>query len=204
MLSRSLLTKGKKSVFRFPSLMFSAFLPSRSTAALTLASCAIHSTGRPFLFGHRTTFLAKPAVFSSSRRPINCFNQAALFRSSHRLFWSRPFNRPFVRPPTRSHASTLRSCNAPKRWTSTQPKNVTDTQTNVGKGATSAVAQKKSLWVKVKEEAKHYWLGTKLLAKESKISTRLLWKLLKGISLTRREHSQVCSLTLRSIHVHIT
>ncbi|PWN50646.1 LETM1-domain-containing protein [Violaceomyces palustris] len=47
------------------------------------------------------------------------------------------------------------------------------------------------VWAKVKEEAAHYWHGTKLLAKEVRISSRLLRRLLLGYSLTRREHRQL-------------
>lgn len=49
----------------------------------------------------------------------------------------------------------------------------------------------KRVWEKVKEEAQHYWHGTKLLGKEMKISGRLLRRLLLGYSLTRREHRQL-------------
>ena len=49
----------------------------------------------------------------------------------------------------------------------------------------------KRAWIKVKEEAAHYWHGTKLLAKEVKISARLLRRLMLGYNLTRREHRQV-------------
>lgn len=47
------------------------------------------------------------------------------------------------------------------------------------------------VWAKVKEEAQHYWHGTKLLGKEMKISGRLLRRLLMGYNLTRREHRQL-------------
>jgi hypothetical protein len=46
-------------------------------------------------------------------------------------------------------------------------------------------------WSKVKHEASHYWNGSKLLAKEVRIASRLQWKLLHGDSLTRREHRQL-------------
>ncbi|PWN40419.1 LETM1-domain-containing protein [Ceraceosorus guamensis] len=49
----------------------------------------------------------------------------------------------------------------------------------------------KRAWIKVKEEAAHYWHGTKLLAKEVRISARLLRRLMLGYSLTRREHRQL-------------
>ena len=47
------------------------------------------------------------------------------------------------------------------------------------------------VWKKVKHEAQHYWHGSKLLAAEVRISSRLQWKLLHGESLTRRERRQV-------------
>ncbi|PWN36316.1 LETM1-domain-containing protein [Meira miltonrushii] len=49
----------------------------------------------------------------------------------------------------------------------------------------------KRAWIKVKEEAAHYWHGTKLLAKEVSISSRLLRRLMMGYGLTRREHRQL-------------
>ncbi|UZJ52806.1 hypothetical protein CBS101457_002126 [Exobasidium rhododendri] len=49
----------------------------------------------------------------------------------------------------------------------------------------------KRVWIKVKEEAAHYWHGTKLLAKEVRISGRLLRRLMLGYNLTRREHRQL-------------
>src|SRR5262249_1662864 len=38
---------------------------------------------------------------------------------------------------------------------------------------------------------KHYWHGTKLLAYEFRISARLLWRILQGDELTRRERNQL-------------
>jgi LETM1 and EF-hand domain-containing protein 1 len=53
-------------------------------------------------------------------------------------------------------------------------------------------------WKKVKHEAQHYWHGTKLLAKEVRISARLQRKILQGETLTRRERRQVRSIYLTS------
>ncbi|OSX64799.1 hypothetical protein POSPLADRAFT_1178344 [Postia placenta MAD-698-R-SB12] len=47
------------------------------------------------------------------------------------------------------------------------------------------------VWKKVKHEAQHYWHGSKLLGAEVRISSRLLWKILHGESLTRRERRQL-------------
>jgi LETM1 and EF-hand domain-containing protein 1 len=49
----------------------------------------------------------------------------------------------------------------------------------------------KRAWIKIKEEAQHYWHGTKLLGKEVRISGRLVRRLMLGYNLTRREHRQL-------------
>jgi len=51
--------------------------------------------------------------------------------------------------------------------------------------------KKLTLMQKVKKEAQHYWDGTKLLATEIKISTRLALKMAAGYELSRREHRQL-------------
>lgn len=50
---------------------------------------------------------------------------------------------------------------------------------------------KTSLWDKVKHEAAHYWNGTKLLGYEIKVLTKLLFKLVSGYGLSRRESNQL-------------
>ena len=52
-------------------------------------------------------------------------------------------------------------------------------------------AKKLTLGQKIKKEIQHYWDGTKLLATEVKISTRLAVKMAAGYELSRREHRQV-------------
>lgn len=51
--------------------------------------------------------------------------------------------------------------------------------------------KKMTIWQKVKHEAQHYWDGTKLLATEVRISSRLALKMAAGYELTRREHRQL-------------
>ncbi|EME43803.1 hypothetical protein DOTSEDRAFT_71589 [Dothistroma septosporum NZE10] len=51
--------------------------------------------------------------------------------------------------------------------------------------------KKMTIWQKVKHEAQHYWDGTKLLATEVKISSKLALKMAAGYELTRREHRQL-------------
>lgn len=57
--------------------------------------------------------------------------------------------------------------------------------------ASSEEEKKLTVWEKVKHEAKHYWDGSKLLATEVKISTRLAVKMGMGYELTRREYRQL-------------
>ncbi|KAJ5335301.1 hypothetical protein N7452_007704 [Penicillium brevicompactum] len=52
-------------------------------------------------------------------------------------------------------------------------------------------AKKLTLGQKVKKELQHYWDGTKLLATEVKISSRLALKMAGGYELSRREHRQL-------------
>lgn len=60
------------------------------------------------------------------------------------------------------------------------------------------------VWKKVKHEAQHYWHGSKLLAKEVRISARLQWKLLHGEILTRRERRQVRLCVYSEVHAECT
>lgn len=53
------------------------------------------------------------------------------------------------------------------------------------------VETKLTLMQKVKKEARHYWDGTKLLATEVKISTKLALKMASGYELSRRENRQL-------------
>jgi LETM1 and EF-hand domain-containing protein 1 len=51
--------------------------------------------------------------------------------------------------------------------------------------------KKLTLLQKIKKEVMHYWDGTKLLATEVRISTRLALKMAAGYELSRREHRQL-------------
>lgn len=51
--------------------------------------------------------------------------------------------------------------------------------------------KKLTIWQKVKKEVAHYWDGTKLLATEVRISSKLALKMAAGYELTRRENRQV-------------
>ncbi|KAJ9648454.1 LETM1 domain-containing protein ylh47 [Coniosporium apollinis] len=51
--------------------------------------------------------------------------------------------------------------------------------------------KKLTIWQKIKKEAAHYWDGTKLLATEVRISSKLALKMAAGYELTRRENRQL-------------
>ncbi|GAB1599000.1 mitochondrial proton/calcium exchanger protein-like [Argonauta hians] len=59
----------------------------------------------------------------------------------------------------------------------------------------SIIQPKKKLWLRVTDEIKHYYHGFRLMFIDIKISIRLLWKLLKGTTLSRREHKQLVRTT---------
>lgn len=52
--------------------------------------------------------------------------------------------------------------------------------------------KKLTMGQKIKKEVQHYWDGTKLLATEVRISSRLALKMAGGYELSRREQRQVC------------
>lgn len=64
--------------------------------------------------------------------------------------------------------------------------------------------KKTTLWQKIKTEAVHYWHGTKLLGLEVRISSRLIYKLLQGTTLTRRENRQVHYTDAHFLYINIS
>lgn len=64
-------------------------------------------------------------------------------------------------------------------------------QISVEKKDAKKEEKKLSIMQKIKKEVMHYWDGTKLLATEVKISTRLALKMAAGYELSRREHRQL-------------
>lgn len=55
--------------------------------------------------------------------------------------------------------------------------------------------EKAPLIARLKEGLQHYWHGSKLLAYETKISTKLIYKIMKGENLIRREKRQLLRTT---------
>lgn len=50
---------------------------------------------------------------------------------------------------------------------------------------------KVTIWQKVKNEILHYYHGFRLLGLDMKISAKLIWRILHGKELSRREHNLV-------------
>ncbi|CAK9805967.1 Mitochondrial proton/calcium exchanger protein [Anthophora quadrimaculata] len=58
-----------------------------------------------------------------------------------------------------------------------------------------AVVQKPPLWQRVKAEIIHYYHGFRLLGLDMKISAKLVWRILQGKELSRREHRLLIKTT---------
>lgn len=56
---------------------------------------------------------------------------------------------------------------------------------------TKKVVAKVTIWQKVKGEILHYYHGFRLLGLDMKISAKLIWRILHGKELSRREHRLV-------------
>lgn len=107
--------------------------------------------------------------------------------------------------PQSQQASSAQSASKTQSADSAQALNGVKTQVQES-GTTKAVAtedqkngseekkesKKLTIGQKIKKEIQHYWDGTKLLATEVKISSRLALKMAAGYELSRREHRQVC------------
>lgn len=69
-------------------------------------------------------------------------------------------------------------------------------QASVTQSTEKAVMEKKpSLWQRAKAEVVHYYHGFRLLGLDMKISAKLLWRILKGKELSRREHRLLIKTT---------
>jgi len=61
--------------------------------------------------------------------------------------------------------------------------------------------KKKTLLRRIVEEAQHYWAGTKALGRNVRVSFSLIWQVLQGRELTRRERKHLVSTTVDIIRV---
>jgi hypothetical protein len=153
------------------------------------------------LYSASTLGIARSSVLSAYPHPHSrAFSQLSPlgFPSKH---W--PSTSPLV---LRDRLAYPRSHNGLiKRFNSTGPtppseneKELTQSHKSSSKTLTPTTDQQSTrlqrIWKSVREEASHYWHGTKLLGKEIRLSAKYQLKLLKGKKLTRRERRQVSGL----------
>jgi hypothetical protein len=86
------------------------------------------------------------------------------------------------------HSSQKLSDDADNSVVSKAIKSISSSTVN---GQFSTAEVKPPLISRIKEGVLHYWHGSKLLAFETKVSSRLLWKMLLGHKLIRRERRQL-------------
>lgn len=114
-------------------------------------------------------------------KPLQAQTAAELKKSDEQM--STPNNQPtLVDKSTAREGATLSELAADKAVASTK-----DEQ----KVATKKGDKKLTLGQKIKKEIQHYWDGTKLLATEVRISSRLALKMAAGYELSRRENRQL-------------
>ncbi|KAK6037048.1 hypothetical protein COOONC_25447 [Cooperia oncophora] len=68
--------------------------------------------------------------------------------------------------------------------------------------ATSSTEKKATIIQRIVHEFKHYYHGFRLLALETKLSAKYMWRLLRGDTLSRRERQQLVRLFLFSSNRH--
>ena len=72
---------------------------------------------------------------------------------------------------------------------------VTGVLKSIAVGTKEIVMNPKKTWEAIKHEAHHYWMGTKLLWSEIKITTGILQRVLHGHGISRRERRQLLRTT---------
>lgn len=113
----------------------------------------------------------------------------------------KPANESLSHPKPVSDSASQSAVSKPEASAAAQ--NVAGKNANVGEVSKAPAVQEKkvpeekkeakklTLGQKIKKEVQHYWDGTKLLATEVRISTRLVLKMAAGYELSRRESRQL-------------
>lgn len=105
-----------------------------------------------------------------------------LVPSSQHWILSRSYHRTAIRLKSKEESTVEKTVKALKE----------DSAQAVSKPPPAAVAEAKpSIWHRVVAELKHYYHGFRLLFIDIRVSSKLLWAILNGKTLTRREHKQV-------------
>ncbi|GAA5842702.1 hypothetical protein JCM11251_002327 [Rhodosporidiobolus azoricus] len=141
--------------------------PSSASPPVLRISPFVHARLSPHLRSHAFRVAAASSTFNGQ--------QLRLLTSS----------RPFLAPPTPEPAP------APAVETKEVAVDEKKDSKAVAKKEKEKGTRLQRIWGTIKKEALHYWHGSKLLAKEVRISARLLRRMATGKKLTRREHRQL-------------
>lgn len=98
-------------------------------------------------------------------------------------------------PLSRSTSALFYRCQTRYQSQASKPPQSSETKEIKDVPQTVEKKEKPPLWDRIKHEVHHYWDGTKLLGYEVNISTKLLFKMLRGYELTRREQTQLSRTT---------
>lgn len=105
-------------------------------------------------------------------------------------------------PPTHESTSGIKKdSDTPQSDPPPAPATASATSTPTVTPAQERAVVKKSLYQRAVDELKHYYNGFRLLGIDIKIAGRMVWRLLHGQLLTRRERRRVRSLVYRLLLV---
>ncbi|XP_046749325.1 mitochondrial proton/calcium exchanger protein [Diprion similis] len=140
----------------------------------------------------------------SSRRSFQTFSKSveptltSYYPINHLYMQNRNF---YVSPTWNGHQEhsskveeTVKNIKEQKEQSEKEKLAVRATNT-VAESPTKAVAVKRTIWQKVKAEILHYYHGFRLLGLDMKVSAKLIWRILRGKDLSRREHRLLIKTT---------
>ncbi|KAL5021304.1 hypothetical protein ScPMuIL_000459 [Solemya velum] len=119
--------------------------------------------------------------------PAKCslLSQISVPSSQQWLILSRSYHRTSIRFKSKDESTVEKTVKALKE----------DSVHPVSELPTTVAEVKPSLWQRFVAELKHYYHGFRLLFIDFRVSSKLLWSILNGKTLTRREHKQLIRTT---------
>ncbi|KAF4527371.1 hypothetical protein B566_EDAN015911 [Ephemera danica] len=135
-----------------------------------------HST-RPSVFNENAEANRKPQYYTGLLLFKTIPQRATLYRNLHTSSWL--LEKEPLKPSSKVEATVEKL------------KEDLKTPTPVPTSTDITPVVKKSMWEKVKDEARHYYHGFRLLFIDINISRKLIFRVLNGKTLTRREHRQL-------------
>jgi LETM1 and EF-hand domain-containing protein 1 len=128
-----------------------------------------------------------PAAISDARKCDTAISE--LRQTKHRVAQNKSQAEDDWRRKAAVAAQAVRSGSIKAvKWIVALPGNIA---THLQKPWSEQVVVYKGWWKTIKKEAKHYWMGCKLLAADVRVAGRLINKVLHGKQLTRRERKQL-------------